>query len=64
MLQAACYVPASIVFAIPQKQNLSGVLRTPLRAWDYPSGLPFVPKKALLAGTVHNVSQNIIPSIS
>lgn len=38
-----CYVPASIAARIPQRQNLSGVLLKPLRTWDYPSSLPFVP---------------------
>ena len=42
------YVPASIAFVIPQRQNLSGALLKPLRAWDYPSSLPLVPKRRCL----------------
>ena len=34
VLVAVCYVPASIAVVIPQRQNLSGVLLKPLRAWD------------------------------
>ena len=48
MSQAACYVPASIAFVIPQRQNLSGVLLKPLRTWDYPSSLPFLLKRRCL----------------
>ena len=48
MLQAACCVPASIAIVIPQRQNLSGALLKPLRAWDYPRSLPLVPKRRCL----------------
>lgn len=48
MLQAACCVSASIAFVIPQRQNLSGVLLKPFRAWDYPSKLPFGDKRRCL----------------
>ena len=41
-------VPASIAIVIPQRQNLSGVLLKPLRAWDYPGILPSVPKRRCL----------------
>ena len=47
-------VPASIAFVIPQRQNLSGVLLKPLRAWDYPSSRPFVPKRRCLLARWHS----------
>ena len=34
----------SVAVVIPQRQNLSGVLMKPFKAWDYPNKLPFVPK--------------------
>ena len=46
LLQATCYVPASIAFVIPR--HSSGILLNPLRAWYYPSSLPFVPKRRCL----------------
>ena len=34
----------SVAFVIPQRQNLSGVLLKPLRAWDYPNSCLLSPK--------------------
>ena len=42
-----CYVPASIAFGHPNT-DLSGVFLKPLRAWNYPNKLPFVPKRRCL----------------
>lgn len=38
-----CGKPASIAVVLPR--HLSGVFLKPLRAWDYPNNLPFVPKR-------------------
>ena len=42
-----CYVLASIAFGHPYA-DLSGIFLKPLRAWDYPNKLPFVPKRRCL----------------
>ena len=46
-------IPASIAFGHPNA-DLSGIFLKPLRAWDYPNNLPFVPKRQCLL--VHNSS--------
>ena len=40
-------VPASIAFGHPNT-DLSGIFLKPLRVWDYPNKLPFVPKRRCL----------------
>lgn len=44
--RCTCHVPASIAVVLPQ--HLSGIFLKPLRAWDYPNKLPFVPKRRCL----------------
>ena len=44
-------IPASIAFGHPNT-DLSGIFLKPIRDWDYPNKLPFVPKRRCLL--VHN----------
>ena len=44
--ECRCYVPASIADVIPR--HLSGIFLKPLRAWDYPNNLSFVPNRRCL----------------
>ena len=53
ILKAIESIPASIAFGHPNT-DLSGIFLKPLRAWDYPNKLPFVPKRRCLL--VHNSS--------
>ena len=44
--ECSYYVLASIAVGLPRL--LSGLFLKPLRAWDYPNKLPFVPKRRCL----------------
>ena len=52
-------MPASIAFGHPNA-DLSGIFLKPLRDWDYPNNLPFVPKRRCLL--VHNKSVPLLVS--
>ena len=52
------FVPASIAFGHPNA-DLSGTFLKPLRDWDYPNNLPFVPQRRCLLVYVIHVSRSI-----